>query len=158
MQSEVDNGTTFRVFFPITEIDAPLPLEEEVDKTRLKLSGRILFLDDVEFNVQLGTHVCERIGCSTIGVTSSLEALALFRENPDDFDVIITDQTMPNLTGFELAVEMMKIRSDIPIIMVTGHSDIVDEQKAKEVGIREFLTKPLDMDILAQAIERIMSS
>ncbi|WLE95983.1 MAG: ATP-binding protein [Candidatus Electrothrix communis] len=158
VESEVGQGTTFKVFLPIAETDSVLPFEKEVVRTRPKLSGRILFVDDVEFNVQLGTHVCQRIGCSAKGVTNSLEALALFREAPEDFDIIITDQTMPNLTGFELAVEMMKIRSDIPIIMVTGHSDTVDEQKAKEMGIREFLTKPLDMNILAEAIDRIISS
>ncbi|MCI5123075.1 MAG: response regulator [Candidatus Electrothrix sp. AR5] len=158
VESEVGQGTTFKIFLPIAESASILPQEKEVVRTRAKLSGRILFIDDVEFNVQLGTHVCKRIGCSAKGVTNSLEALALFREAPEDFDIIITDQTMPNLTGFELAVEMMKIRSDIPIIMVTGHSDNVDEQKAKEMGIREFLTKPLDMNILAEAIDRIMSS
>lgn len=160
VQSEVGQGTTFKVFLPIAEAYAALPQEKEAVRIipKPKLSGRILFVDDVEFNVQLGTNVCQRIGCRVKGVTSSLEALALFRKAPQDFDIIITDQTMPNLTGFELAIEMMKIRSDIPIIMLTGHSDIVDEHKAKEVGIRAFLAKPLDMKILAETIDEIMSS
>ncbi|MCI5221905.1 MAG: PAS domain S-box protein [Candidatus Electrothrix sp. AR4] len=156
VQSETGQGTTFNIFFPIADIASVQPQKEKVTKKLPQLNGRILFIDDVEFNVQLGIHICSRLGCGTKGVTNSLEALAVFRKAPADFDIIITDQTMPNLTGFELAVEMLKIRSDIPIIMVTGHSDIVDEEKAKEVGIRDFLTKPLDVYILAEAIGKIL--
>lgn len=90
------------------------------------------------------------------GVTSSLEALELFRRDPDKFDIVITDQTMPNLTGYELAREIFKIRPNMPIIMVTGHSDIVDEQKVKEIGVLDLFMKPLDMNRLAKSISKVL--
>ncbi|MCI5144660.1 MAG: response regulator [Candidatus Electrothrix sp. AR3] len=157
VQSELGQGSVFTIFFPIADVEILQAETKEAKKELPKLEGRILFIDDAEFNVQLGIHICGRLGCSTRGVSNSLEALAVFREAPEDYDIVITDQTMPNLTGFELAIELFKIRSDIPIIMVTGHSDIVDEQKAKEIGIREFLIKPLDIDILAEAVSKALS-
>jgi len=78
----------------------------------------------------------------------------VFRATPDRFDVVITDQTMPGITGFELSRKRLALRPDIPIFMITGHSDLVDEHKAKALGIREFFMKPLDMRSIAQAISR----
>jgi CheY-like chemotaxis protein len=88
--------------------------------------------------------------------TSSLEALEAFRANPDRFDLVITDQTMPQMTGIELAQEMLRIRPDIPVILCTGFSEAVTPEKAKSVGIREYLMKPLVMRQMADTISRIL--
>ena len=83
-------------------------------------------------------------------------ALDVFRSHPDRFDLVITDQTMPNLTGEEISRELMQIRPDIPIILCTGYSDRMNEEKAKKMGIRSFLMKPFAMDKMALCIRQIL--
>lgn len=156
IKSELGKGTTVSIFFPVADTPVALSQPKEQKKELPKINARVLFVDDVEFNVQIGTHVCEHLGCQATGFTSSVEALASFRQAPDRFDIVITDQTMPELTGFDLAQELFKIRPDIPVIMVTGHSHTVDEKKAKEAGIKDFLMKPLDIDILAESITKVL--
>jgi CheY-like chemotaxis protein len=109
-------------------------------------------VDDEENLVQLGTELLTSLGYEITGRTSSLEALELFRVNPDRFDLVITDMTMPNMTGFDLAREMMLIRPDIPIILCTGFSEIVSKEKAASIGIRRFIMKPLLIKNLAMDI------
>jgi len=89
---------------------------------------------------------------------SSLEALELFRAKADQFDLVITDMTMPNMTGEELAREILGIRPGIPIILCTGFSENMSEGKAKALGIREFVMKPLVIMDLAKAIRRALGS
>ena len=88
--------------------------------------------------------------------TSSVEALELFKSQPDRFDMVITDMTMPNMTGDMLARELIKIRPDIPIILCTGFSEKITEEKAKGIGIRKFILKPISMSDLAKAIREVM--
>ncbi|MGZ3606669.1 MAG: response regulator, partial [Syntrophales bacterium] len=83
-------------------------------------------------------------------------ALETFRAQPDAFDLIITDVTMPGMTGIELAKELMAIRSDIPIILCTGFSELIDEKHAKEMGIREFVMKPFVIGKHAKAIRKVL--
>ncbi len=122
-----------------------------------QVDARVLFVDDVEFNVLLGVSALERIGCEVIGLTNSLEALNVFRTASDKFDLVITDQTMPHFTGYELAQQLLVIRPDIPIFLVTGHSEFVNEEMAKSIGIREFFMKPIDIYEIANAIEKAIS-
>ena len=89
-------------------------------------------------------------------VTDSTEALKTFSSDPSRFDLVITDQTMPGMTGVQLAKELLKIRPDIPIILCTGHSETVSPEMAKEAGIREFLMKPLAKQELAEAVRRVL--
>ena len=91
-------------------------------------------------------------------LTDSAKALELFSVDPSRFDLVITDQTMPKLTGLHLAREFLKIRPDIPIILCTGHSDSVSPEKAKEVGVKEFLMKPLVKQELAQVARRVLDA
>jgi len=88
--------------------------------------------------------------------TSPLEAVKRFQDHPDRFDLIITDMTMPSMTGVELAKRVMDIRPDIPIILCTGHSELIDEQRAKSLGIREFLTKPIFIQDLALIVRHVL--
>jgi CheY-like chemotaxis protein len=88
--------------------------------------------------------------------TSSVEALAIFKVQPYNFDLVITDMTMPNMTGDKLAVEIMKIRPDIPTILCTGFSSVISEEKARALGIRAFITKPILRHELAVKIREAL--
>ena len=106
--------------------------------------------------VELNEQRLSRLGYEVVATTSSMDALAIFRKEPDTFDLVITDYTMPNMTGTDLAVELLKVRATIPIILCTGQSDTVSPEKAKEIGIRAFLMKPLANHELAQAVRRVL--
>lgn len=150
--SSVGQGTTFTVYLPLMEqARGQAPLKTLAGR----ITGHVLFVDDVDFNVRLGVQILERIGCQVTGLTDSVAALKLFRAQPEQFDLVITDQTMPVLIGSEMAERMLEIRPDIPIVMVTGHSESVDEERAKTIGIRAFLAKPLMIDQLVATIETI---
>ena len=88
--------------------------------------------------------------------TCSVEALELFRADPDAFDLVFTDQTMPRMSGSELATELLKLRPNLPIILCTGYSAKVSEEDAKEIGIRKFCMKPLDMMQLASVAREVL--
>ena len=117
---------------------------------------RILFVDDEKVLVDLARRMLERLGYQVTGRTSSIEALELFKVKSDNFDLVITDMTMPNLTGEKLARELMNIRPDIPIVLCTGFSEQINEEKAKGIGIREFILKPLVKSKLAFAVRAAM--
>lgn len=155
-ESEPGKGTTFSIYFPVVEADAVSRKKKEDEKALPHLHGRVLFVDDFGFNVQLGKRVLEKIGCEVVGMTNSLDALEVFKAASDTFDIVITDQTMPNLTGFDLARQMLTIRPEIPIFMLTGHSDTVDESKATSIGIRKYLMKPLEIFTMAEAISEVL--
>ena len=156
VESATGMGATFRVFFPKTEVGVVsegLPTEE-------RQGGRehILFIDDEELLAELGQDMLERLGYSVTALTDSNEALKLFSLDPSRFDLVVTDQTMPHLTGLALARRLLTIREDMPIIVCTGHSDAVSPEMAKAAGIREFLMKPLIRHELAEAIRRVLDA
>jgi DNA-binding NtrC family response regulator len=117
---------------------------------------RILFVDDEQALVDIGRQMLEHLGYELITRTSSIEALELFKAEPDGFDLVITDMTMPNMTGDKLAKAMMKIRPDIPIILCTGFSERITEENAWKIGIRKLAMKPLAMRNLAEAIRKVL--
>ena len=116
----------------------------------------ILFVDDERILVNIGKQALGRLGYQVTATVSSMEALSLFRANPDRFDLVITDMTMPQLTGDRLAKEIMEIRSDTPIILCTGFSHLISENKARNAGIREFLMKPIVIRDLATVVRRVL--
>ncbi|MHB8222929.1 MAG: hybrid sensor histidine kinase/response regulator, partial [Desulfurivibrionaceae bacterium] len=157
VRSALGEGTTFTLFFPVLNQARTVP--GETKKTEISVSqinAKVLFVDDAELNVILGECVLKQIGCEVMALSDSRDALEVFRAVPEKFDLVITDQTMPYLTGVDLAKKMLEIRPDIPIIMLTGHSDLVDEQRAKAVGIAKFLMKPISMEEIAQAMGEIL--
>jgi CheY-like chemotaxis protein len=152
--SEVGKGTTFHVLFPrIESVDAE---ETEVLEPLPKGDERILFVDDEEALVKIGQQMLERLAYEVVPRTSSIEALEAFRAQPDKFDLVITDQTMPNMTGEMLAKELMGIRPDIPIILCTGYSELISKERAKAMGIREYVMKPLVIRELATTIRKVL--
>jgi PAS domain S-box-containing protein len=153
--SELGKGTDFQLFFPVLE-RAALHETEEV-KNIPTGKERVLFIDDEEILAEMGKHMLERLGYHVTVRKSSLEALETFQNQPDQFDVVITDQTMPGMTGVDLARRMLQIRPDIPIILCTGYSSIISEEKAKSFGIREFALKPVGKSDIAMLIRKVLN-
>jgi len=153
--SEPGKGSTFEVFIP--RIDYPKDLPETGEPAELPTGNeRILFVDDEETLVYAGQAMLERLGYEVIARTSSVEALEAFRAQPDKFDLVVTDMTMPNKTGTELARELLQIRPDIPIILCTGFSEVILEETAKTIGIREFIIKPIVMKDMAETVRKVL--
>ena len=98
------------------------------------------------------------MGYDTVSTTSSKEGLEIFKNAPDYFNIVITDMTMPEITGDMLAQEMISIRKDIPVILCTGFNEHISETRAREIGIREFMMKPVNMKILSDIIQRILGN
>ena len=116
-------------------------------------SGHILLVDDEKTLVDIAGAMLERLGYTVTVRTSGIEALELFKANPERFDLIISDMTMPQITGGKLAQEALKIRPDIPVIVCTGFSEKLSEEQAQRIGIRAFLFKPLLMRELAEKVK-----
>ncbi len=152
--SEPGKGTTFHVFWP--QVSGGVQPEAETAGPMPSGGERILFVDDEILLVELGTEMLQALGYRVTCKADSTEALELFRSQPEAFDLVITDMTMPNLTGKDLARKLMEIRADIPVILCTGFSELINEKKAKEEGIREFVMKPYVMKNLATAIRRAL--
>lgn len=154
VDSTPGEGATFNVFFPLVEGG------REVEKaTRSPLptgTERILFVDDEEYRVEMGKQVFELLGYRVTAKTSSQEALKVFSERPDRFDLVITDLTMPNLTGDELAKEILAIRSDTPIILCTGYSEKILPDRAEELGIKKVVLKPTIMEEIARIVRSVL--
>jgi CheY-like chemotaxis protein len=113
---------------------------------------RILLVDDEEMIVELGESMLTDLGYDVVGMTSSLEALELFRGQPERFDLVITDITMPNMTGIELTRELLYIRPDIPVIGCTGFSEMISSERATSIGLKDLIMKPVIKRQLAEAI------
>ncbi|MGA9134935.1 MAG: response regulator, partial [Candidatus Sulfotelmatobacter sp.] len=119
-------------------------------------SERILFIDDEEALVEMGEDILAELGYEVTSRTSSREAFALFTADPSRFDLVITDQTMPEMTGVELAKGILALRADMPVIMCTGFSYVVNEESAKAAGIRDFAMKPLTKREIARTIRKVL--
>jgi CheY-like chemotaxis protein len=156
VDSKPGKGTTFHVYFP--RIDHADGVRDTQEGESLVLGGneRILFIDDEQTLVDVGKQILRQLGYQVTIRTSSIEALKLFRAHPQQFDLVITDMTMPNMMGDKLAKELMGIRADIPIVLCTGFSEHITEEAAKEIGIREFAMKPLVTSDLAKTIRRAL--
>ncbi|MDH4320463.1 MAG: response regulator, partial [Desulfobulbaceae bacterium] len=155
VESTIGRGTTFRVYLPLSTAKIvpepapaalPLPIGNE----------RILLIDDEEAIIRMLKGGLERFGYRITAMTSSTEALAAITADPDQFDLVITDQTMPDLSGINLAREILALRPSLPVILYTGYSDLASDILAKQSGIREFLLKPIDSRTMAGHIRRIL--
>jgi CheY-like chemotaxis protein len=154
VESEQGLGSTFTVYFPI--ITGAIETDEVSDEELPTGSERILFVDDEEALVEMGEDILAELGYDVTSRLSSTEALALFRLDPSRFDLVITDQTMPEMAGVKLAKEILALRADMPIIMCTGFSYVVDADAAKAAGIRAFTMKPLTKGEIARTIRKLL--
>ena len=157
VESQVDHGTTFTVIFPLIDNNGiQSDLSAEIQSQAPRGNERILFVDDEESIAVVGKALLETLGYTVRCETDSSAVLEEFKNNPQDYDLVITDQTMPYLPGSELSKELMKIRSDIPIILCTGFSSMISEHKAKILGIKAFVMKPIDRLKLAWTIRKVL--
>lgn len=151
-------GATFSVYLPEAENAAGTldELQEESAKPFPTGNERILFVDDEEILTQIGKSFLEPLGYEVETRMSSVDALKLFQEQPDRFDLVITDMTMPNITGDKLALEVMKIRPEIPVILCTGFSEKITADRANALGIRRLLMKPLLLWEIATTVRSVL--
>jgi signal transduction histidine kinase/CheY-like chemotaxis protein len=154
VHSELGGGTCFEVFFP--SLESPVNLLE--DKTSPAPTGKehILLVDDEVSLVVLGTKMLSSLGYNVTTCSNSVEALAAFQKDANGFDLVITDLTMPKMTGLDLSSTILQLRPDIPIILCTGFSDVLQDGTAKSIGIREVAMKPIVWKELAQVIRRVL--
>lgn len=153
--SEPGKGSLFEVFLPQME-NSTSDSQSEDSKLLPRGTERILIVDDEEDILYVIQTILESLGYLVTSTVSSIEALNTFKKNPDKFDAIISDMTMPHMTGTELSVRTREFRSDILFILCTGHSDLIDEEKLKELKIHSLLMKPIEMENLAWTIRRLL--
>jgi CheY-like chemotaxis protein len=156
VESLPGRGSTFHVYLP--RVDQTLPRQPEQAEIPRGGSERILFVDDEIMLVDIGQQVLERLGYKVVARTSPIEALELFKAKPDYFDLVITDQTMPGMTGDVLAKELMRIRPDLPVIICTGYSQAMDHERAKQRGIKACVMKPILIHEIAAAIRNALGN
>jgi PAS domain S-box-containing protein len=156
VDSDEGKGTVFSVFIPVIQSKSEVATVSTDDIPRG--NEHILFVDDEPAMTGIYRAMLERLGYAITVRTSSIEALEAFKAKPDEYDAIITDQTMPHLTGQMLAMEMMAVRPDIPVILCTGHSDLISKQKANEIGIKAFVMKPIAMGHIAKTIREVLDN
>ncbi len=154
VKSELGKGTAFTVLFPAVETKTDS--EIETDEKLPSGDERILFIDDEESIAKLGHQRLERLGYKVEAKTSPIEALELFRAKPDQFDLVITDLTMPKMTGDKLVKEILNIRSEIPIILCTGFVEKIDEKKAKAIGVADYIEKPVDKCSFSYTVRKVL--
>lgn len=155
VRSSPGKGTTFSLYFPV--VDAGAGINRSEQETELNCGkGYILYVDDDPVVADLGQMMLEELGYQVEVYTDSREALELFRANPAQFDMVITDQTMPDLTGDRLIAELKQIRPDISTILCTGYSSKVSSESAAEMGINAFMMKPISLQELSRAVSNVL--
>jgi len=152
--SEPESGTSFQVFLPCVEDE--VTTEGKASKPLSTGTEQILFLDDDKILVDLGEKMLKKLGYRVDSRTSPYEALEAFKANTTKYDMVITDMTMPGMNGSLLAREILKIRADTPIIICTGFSNMMSSEKASQMGIKDFLMKPLTMGDLSKSIRKVL--
>jgi CheY-like chemotaxis protein len=159
VESEAGQGATFRIFFPRATEAGKRETSRECEETATPSmvgTERILVVDDEEAIVALVKMTLERQGYQVTPFTDSEEALRIFSADPQSFDLVITDQTMPHLPGTELAKALLAIRADLPIILCSGYSSRVSEADVATFGVSRYLMKPVEKAILACAVREVL--
>ena len=155
VHSEPGKGTVFNIYLPRFTGE---PVSEAQDASPLPRGNeRILFVDDEEPLVNIGRTTLESLGYQIATAANGTEALEIFRKDPDHFDLVITDYTMPKMTGADLASEVVRLRPDIAVILCTGYSERINGKNPEELGIRELLMKPVDSRAMAGAVRRALN-
>jgi len=150
-------GTTFVIYLP--RVTEETPVEDRVEGRMVELLSagkeRILFVDDEEALTNLAREMLGRLGYDVTVYTSGLDALAAFRAAPQDFDLVITDQTMPTMRGETLVRALLRIRPDIPVILCTGYSRLIDAEQAAALGIDALLMKPVETETFTHTVQQL---
>jgi len=154
VESKPGEGATFRVYFPA--IAEPVPTETIAPTLELGHGEHILLVDDESENVRMETKALEHLGYRITSFEHSPKALECFLANPQEFDILITDQTMPLLTGLELSRKILQVRPHFPIILLSGYIEADIPQELRDIGLSAFLTKPIDLPELSQAVHKAL--
>src|SRR5208337_4050512 len=149
-------GTTFNVL--LRSMEKQMPTATEARESLCVGAERILFVDDEAILAELGQELLGTLGYKVVTKTNSFEALETFRADPQAFDLVITDMTMPGLRGEELAREIIALRPGMPIILCTGYSELINETQAREMGISEFVMKPYMAANFADTIRKALNT
>ena len=156
VESRPGRGTTFKVFFPCHDT---ITQEEPIKQEALpKGKERVLVVDDEPAVVEMTSDTLKRLGYQVTTASSGQEGWEKFEKTPGNFDLVLTDHVMPDITGMRLAEKMLELRKDMPIILFTGYSETVSPQKAKAAGIAEFLYKPVVARDLAETVRRVLDA
>jgi two-component system, cell cycle sensor histidine kinase and response regulator CckA len=153
-ESKRGEGSIFTVYLP--RQDKGVPITPESYNVPQGKGEHILVVDDEEMIAYLVRELLSSLGYAVTMTTSGKDCLEKFLADPSAYDAVITDQTMPDVTGTQLASEITRIRSDLPVIICTGHSDLLDEEKAAQMNIAAFLNKPIRRDILAKTLRGVL--
>ncbi len=153
--SEVGQGTTFTILLP--RLDVVLPAEPEKGMEWPRGMGKVLFVDDEEVLARWGEQILTHLGYTVVTKTNPHEAVELFQRHPGQFDLVVTDQTMPTMSGEAFARALLNIREDIPIVLCTGFSHTMSAEKANQLGLKGFLMKPVNGAGLARTLQEILS-
>jgi PAS domain S-box-containing protein len=153
--SQPGKGTRFHLYFPAigdaaTEVEAP---SQEVARGK---GENVLYVDDEDVLVRLSTRTLNRLGYRVSGFASPVEALNAFRSHPHDFDVVVTDLSMPVMSGFDLARALLEIRPDVPIVMTSGYVRPEDQEMAFRLGIRDLILKPNTVSELGRILDELL--
>ena len=152
VESTPGDGATFQIYLPCCE---DMPAKRVGPPTEISEGqGNILMVDDEEAIVNLCTIFLEKMGYRVTGTTSSVQALEMFQKNPDQFNLVVTDQTMPNITGMSLAQELWKVRPGLPVIIASGYSEQITSEKAAGLGFLAYLNKPYTVAELAGTVSK----
>ncbi|MFZ5452553.1 MAG: PAS domain S-box protein [Thermodesulfobacteriota bacterium] len=154
VDSKPGEGSSFQVYLPRLENGASSQIEKELPPTPGQ--ERILYVEDERQVAEVGRRLLTHLGYQVTVLTNSRAALELFHSHPQEFDLVITDLTMPQMTGLDLAADFIKVRPDLPIILCSGYSETVSPDAARQLGIREFLSKPVTFANLARAVRRAL--
>ncbi len=156
VSSEIGKGTTFRIFLPQHREESSGKIEKQQELPELRGNERILIVDDEQQVVKMVQEMLEELNYTVTTVTDSKAALERFASKPDDFDLVITDQTMPEMTGLEMAKEMLRLQPDLPVILASGFSKMITEERIKNSGIREFIKKPIVFHELETIVRKVL--
>lgn len=156
VESIPGSGTTFEILFPAVEAKEKSRSELGVEEDIPTGNERILFIDDEQSLAKLGRLFLEKLGYAVQAETNPNKALEVFAANPEQFDLIITDTSMPGLTGDQLIKKMLQIRPDMKIILCTGYSERVDEESARSMGAKAYVLKPHDRKQLAFTVRKVL--
>jgi CheY-like chemotaxis protein len=155
VKSTLGKGSRFDVWFPLIETEK-ISKTESAPPLQSRRGGRILLVDDDEKIVEMMRRMLTRAGYEVIAYKDGKSALAAMTEAPERFQCLVTDMTMPEMTGIELADRVLAICPDIPVILCTGYSEIIDRDQAISLGIREFLIKPIERQVLISTLEKVI--
>ncbi len=156
VESQPGQGASFTVYLPVYTGEALAQASSPETGPHMEGKEKILLVDDEEFILTSLQRVLEKTGYRVAAAKDSLEALKLFEKEPYEFDLVITDLTMPNMTGLELSRKVMAVRPELPVILCTGFNDAINEQEASSMGIRELLLKPTDSGELKKIVRRAL--